>query len=89
MKPSANAFLGQDFEPFNTLLQVMCNDRLINDKIITLLNLDSYQRRSILNYWLEQLRKQNAYEDLCDALSCLFDDKIAAKVLRIISHCLN
>ena len=86
MKLSSKTDLDQEFESFNTLLQVMCDDPLINDKIITLLKLDSYQRRSILNYWLEQLGKQNAYEDFCDALACLFDDKVAIKVLEIISR---
>jgi hypothetical protein len=85
MKPSANAFLEQDFESFNTLLQVMRDDQLINDKITILLKMESYQRRYILNYWLEQLQRQNAHEDLCQALACLFDNKIASRVLKIIS----
>jgi len=86
MKLSPRADLDQDFDSFNTLLEVMRDDHIINEKITTLLKMDSYQRRYILNYWLEQLRTQNAYEDLCDALSCLFDDTVAAKVLIIISN---
>ena len=86
MKPSQITDLDQDFESLIKLLQVMRNDPLINDKIITLLRQDSFQRRSILNYWLEQLRRQNAFENLRQALSCLFDDKVAAKVLKIISN---
>ena len=86
MNPFNITEVGQDFESLNTLLQVMRDDQLINAKITTLLKMESYQRRYILNYWLEHLRQQNAYEYLCDALSCLFDDKVASKVLRIISH---
>jgi len=86
MKLSPRADLDQDFDSFNTLLQVMCDDPLINVKIITLLKLDSFQRRSILNYWLEQLQRQNAHENLCQALACLFDDNVAAKVLEIIGN---
>jgi hypothetical protein len=86
MKPSPKSDVDQDFESFNTLLQVMRDDQLINEKITTLLKMDSYQRRYILNYWLEQLRKQNALENLQQALSCLFDDNVSAKVLKIISH---
>jgi len=64
----------------------MRDDPLINDKVVTLLKMDSYQRRGILNYWLEQLRQKNAFENLRQALCCLFDDNVAAKVLKIINH---
>jgi hypothetical protein len=78
--------LDKDFEPFYKLLQVMRDDPVVNEKVLTILKLDSYQRRSVINNWLEQLRRQNAFENLRQALSCLFDDKVAAKVLKIISH---
>ena len=73
------------FKPFIKLMQVMRGDPLINEKVIGMLNLDSYQRRIILNNWLEQLRKKNATENLTQALSCLFDDKIAQEVLGLIN----
>jgi hypothetical protein len=34
MRPSPRGYLDQDFDSFNTLLQVMCDDPLINDKIV-------------------------------------------------------
>jgi hypothetical protein len=75
------------FEPYKRLLQVMQNDPLIHERVIQMLKLDSYQRRSLLNNWLEQLRTRNASENLLGALSCLFDDKIAKEVLtQIIDH---
>ena len=75
-----------NFESLKALLQVMRDDPVINEKILSLLKLDSYQRRFILNNWLEQLRKQHAYEELSQALACLFDDIIAEKVFKIISQ---
>ena len=86
MKPSQITDLDKEFESFNKLIQVMRDDPVVNEKILTILKLDSYQRRSVINNWLEQLRKQNAFESLRQALSCLFDDKIAGEVLKIISH---
>jgi len=67
-------------------MEVMKKDPLINDKVIQMLKMASFQRRSVLNSWLEQLRNRNASENLLSALSCLFDDKIAEEVLTLISN---
>ena len=64
----------------------MQDDSLINEKVITMLRLDSYQRRSLLNNWLEKLRKQNAPQNLLSALSCLFDDNVAEEILILIRN---
>ena len=72
-------------KPFIKLMQVMKKDHVINEKVIQLLKLDSYQRRLVLNNWMEQLRVRHASENLLNALSCLFDDKIAEDVLALIN----
>lgn len=72
--------------PLEKLILVMKEDTLVNEQVINLLKMQSYQRRSVLNNWLEELRKRNASEDLLSALSCLFDNKIAAEVLNIINN---
>ena len=74
-----------EFKPLEKLIQLMLNDPLIHEKVITLLQMDSYQRRSVLNDWLEQLRLRKAPQNLLTALSCLFDDKIAEEVLALIN----
>ena len=73
------------FESLNRLIQIMRDDEVINKKVITTLQLDSYQRRAVLNNWLEKLQRQNAPQNLLSALTCLFDDKIAEKVLVLIN----
>ena len=73
-------------EQFAQLIQVIRDDREINKRLIYLLKLDPYQRRNVLNRWLEQLRRKRASENLRQALSCLFDDKVAKKVLTIINN---
>ena len=75
-----------DSNQFAQLIQGIRNDPEINKRIIQLLKLDSYQRRNVLNRWLEQLRRKSASENLRQALSRLFDDKIAKKVLTLINN---
>jgi hypothetical protein len=73
------------FKPFMRLIQVMQDDAVINKQVIEMLQMDSYQRRSVLNNWLERLRRQDAPQNLLSALACLFDDKIAEQVLTLIN----
>jgi hypothetical protein len=84
LKSSDTKNIDNQFEPFIKLIQVMRDDSVINKKVIKILQLDPYQRRSVLNNWLERLRRQNAPEKLLSALSCLFDDKVAEQVLSLI-----
>lgn len=86
MQSSEQTDPNKNFEPIKRLIQVMQNDPVIHERIIQMLNLDSYQRRALLNNWLEQLRIRNASEKLLSALSCLFDDKIAEEVLTLINN---
>jgi len=89
LKPIVQEDFDKGLDHFIKLMQVMQKDSLINEKVIQMLRLDSYQRRSVLNVWLEQLRNHHASQNLLSALFCLFDDKIADKVLTIINDCKN
>ena len=73
-------------DPFIKLINVMRNDSIIKNRIKKMLELDSFNRRTVLNRWLEQLRRKSASENLRQALSCLFDDSVAKKVLTIINN---
>jgi hypothetical protein len=64
---------------------VMQKEPLIKKKVLHMLKLESYQRRLVLNHWLQQLRARQAPENLLEALTCLFDDKIAEEVLTLIN----
>jgi len=87
VQPTKPEDIDNDFELLKKLVQVMRDDPLINEKIIKLLRMDSFQRRAVLNNWLEQLRIRKAPDNLLQALSSLFDDKIADQVLAIINGC--
>jgi hypothetical protein len=78
--------INNELESFLRLIQIMSDDQVINKKVITMLQLDSYQRRSVLNNWLEWLRMQNAPQNLLSGLSCLFDDKVVEQVLTLINN---
>jgi hypothetical protein len=77
--------INNEFESLIKLIEIMQEDSVINEKVIKMLQLDSYQRRSVLNNWLEQLRCINAPCELMQPLACLFDDKVAKKVLTLIN----
>ena len=73
--------LDLDLEELSALLK---EDPLIKDRIIEVLKMNSYDRRLVLNNWLEQLRLRRAPENLQNALSALFDNAIAKMVLKMI-----
>ena len=85
MKKSIKKANDNEFDSLIRLIQVMRDDSVINKKVLEMLKLDSYQRRYVLNNWLERLRGQNASQKLLNALSCLFDDKIAERILALIN----
>ena len=74
------------FESLTRLIQIMRNDEVINKKITAVLQMDSNQRRSVLNNWMEMLQRQDAPKNLLSALSCLFDDKVSEQVLTLINN---
>ena len=73
--------LDLDLEELSALLK---EDPLIKDRIIEVLKMNPYDRRLVLNNWLEQLRIRRAPENLQHALSALFDNEMAEKVLTMI-----
>lgn len=86
MKPTKISDNDVQSDSFIQLIEIMRDDPEINERVIDLLNSESYQRRIVLNNWLEQLRRTKAPENLRQALSCLLDDQVAEKVLKLINH---
>jgi len=85
-QPSKMKNNNNKFESLARLIQIMRDDEVINKKVTTVLQMDSYQRRSVLNNWLARLHRQDASQNLLSALSCLFDDKVAEQVLTLINN---
>jgi hypothetical protein len=68
------------------IIQIALEDPVIKKRIKEVLNLDSYERRSVLNEWLEQLRLRNARREIITGLIYLFDDVGAKELLKIINN---
>ncbi len=73
-------------EDFITLLRVAREDPEVCKSLKAILSLDSFNRRSLLNTWLEQMQFQNAPSELIQALSGLTDDDVAARALKVIEE---
>ena len=84
MKLNKLFFYKKNNEQFSRLINVIRNDTLIKSRVKIMLELDSFNRRNVLNRWIEQLERKKASENLRQSLSCLFDDDIAEKTLLIL-----
>jgi hypothetical protein len=85
VEPTKQKNIDNNFEPFQKLILAIRDDPLLNKRIMYILQMDSFKRRTVLNNWLENLRIRHASDNLLSALSCLFDDTIANKVLQLIT----
>ena len=73
-----------DNEKFIYLMKVACEKPDVRKRLKVILNLDSFNRQSILNTWLRDLKIQGAPNDFIEALSSFLDDSIAEKALEVI-----
>jgi hypothetical protein len=71
-------------EEIECLILTVLEDDVIKNRILELLQLAPFERRSVLNSWLEQLRLREASENLLSALSYLSDDVMARKMYALI-----
>jgi hypothetical protein len=76
-------------ERFEDLIRITGDDKLIKKRILDVLQLSSFERRSVLNHWLEELRLRKAPQNLMNLLSCLFDDTVANTLLTFLKPHLN
>lgn len=82
---SINIF-DQEQESLSELLKIMHSNPKFKIKVITLLKLDPWERQSILDYWLEQMQRQQSCEELRSALACLVDEKVSSEMLEKLSN---
>ena len=75
----------EEIEQLSIILKAMMHDPVINKKLVTILQMDSYPRHIVLSNWLEQLRRNSAKKDLLNAISCLFDDEVSEQVLTLVN----
>ena len=76
-------FIGEN-EPLVTLIRVAQEDVEIKRHLLAILSQNKFNRESILNSYLEELRLKQAPQEFISAIACLLDDDVAEKVLEIL-----
>ena len=72
-------------EPFVTLIRVAGEDPAIREKLFDILSQKPIQRGSVLNYYIEKIKREGAPEALISALGCLLDDAVAEKAMEVLA----
>ena len=73
-----------DNEKFITLMKLAREEPDVRKRLKVICSLDSFNRRSVLNTWLDDLKLQGAPGDYIEALSFFLDDHVAEKALELI-----
>ena len=73
-----------DNEKFITLMQVASEKPDVRKKLKVVLKLDSFNRQSLLNTWLRDLKLKGAPHNFIEAISFFLDDDIAEEALGVI-----
>ena len=81
--PMKNKSIGEN-EPLVTLIRVAQEDVEIKRHLLAILSQNKFNRESILNSYLEELRLKQAPQEFISAIACLLDDDVAEKVLEIL-----
>lgn len=71
-------------ETFVRLIQAAQDDPEFREKLIAILSLDSFNRRSVLNAFIDNMRRDSVPEDMIAAMSGLLDDDVAELALKEI-----
>jgi hypothetical protein len=71
---------------FITLIQVASENREMGKRLKAILSMDSFNRKSMLNTWIEELRMKQAPASLITSLAFLLDDKIAETAFAVIAE---
>ena len=83
--PGHSKSVGEN-QAFIRLMQVARDDREIRDRLVALLSLDPFNRKSALNTYIEQLRLKGAPAEFISALSCFLDDGVARKAMELLGE---
>jgi len=73
-----------DDETFIRLIQIARDDPEIRRKILGILHMDTFNRKSALNTFIQQMQLKGAPHDFVSAVSCFLDDQVAEKALAVL-----
>jgi hypothetical protein len=75
-----------DSEGFVRLIKVAKEDEETRERLLAILSLDSFNRVSLLNTYIGEMRLRGAPEELVDALESLLDNRVAEEALELLKH---
>ena len=78
-------FVGEN-DPFITLIRVAQEDRKIRRQLLNILAQNKFNRESILNSYLEDMRMKQAPQEFISAIACLLDEDVAGKAMAILKE---
>jgi hypothetical protein len=73
-----------EHEPFVTFIQVAREDPDLRKSMLAILKKDDFNRESILNTFIEELRFKGAPESFVSCLACLLDRNVARQAVAIL-----
>ena len=74
-----------DNEAFIRLIQIAQEDNEIREHLIKILSIDSFNRKSALNTFIEHMLLKKAPKEFIEAVSSLLDEEVAKKTLEILN----
>ena len=73
-------------EPFVTLIQVAKETPDIRNTLLSILQEDEFNRFSMINTLVEEMRYKGAPDALITAMASLLDDRVARKALELLKE---
>jgi len=73
-----------DDEMFVSVIRVAQDDAEVRQQLLAILSLDSFNRKSALNSFIDSMRLKDAPASFVSAIANLLDDDVAAKALAVI-----
>jgi hypothetical protein len=72
-------------ETFVRLIQIATEDQEIREQLLRILSLDSFNRKSALNTYIQNMRLKGAPGEFISAIATFLDDGVAEKALSLLS----
>jgi hypothetical protein len=76
-----------EIDSFITMLLVACENRMVYDRLESLLSLPDLRRQAEVNAWVTDLLIAQAPRDFIAAIACLLDNQVAEKAYEVIYKC--
>ena len=83
MKQNVEKTVGEN-DAFIRLIQIAQEDKEIREQLIKILSLNSFNRKSALNTFIEHMLLKKAPKEFVEAVSSLLDENVAKKTLEIL-----